>query len=147
MSMTSKTRYRHIITALGCLGGLTALGLQATHPHPQKRPTGYANGLVGTAPLDRQGLIGNAPPPGEELYTGMTSPGAVLPHGVTNLSPINKDVDLSYPAGVVVAYNYIHRTMLGFSSGMPGLVVMPVVGNRSEEHTSELQSPCNLVCR
>ena len=129
MSMTSKTRYRHIITALGCLGGLTALGFQATNPHPQKRPTGYANGLVGTAPLDRQGLIGNAPPPGEELYTGMTSPGAVLPHGVTNLSPINKDVDLSYPAGVVVAYNYIHRTMLGFSSGMPGLVVMPVVGN------------------
>src|SRR2546426_4423836 len=23
----------------------------------------------------------------------------------------------------------------------------PMVGNRSEEHTSELQSPCNLVCR
>src|SRR5256885_7170133 len=22
-----------------------------------------------------------------------------------------------------------------------------VIGNRSEEHTSELQSPCNLVCR
>src|SRR2546426_6566786 len=22
-----------------------------------------------------------------------------------------------------------------------------IVGNRSEEHTSELQSPCNLVCR
>src|SRR5256885_11849259 len=25
--------------------------------------------------------------------------------------------------------------------------VRPVVGERSEEHTSELQSPCNLVCR
>src|SRR2546426_6300222 len=24
---------------------------------------------------------------------------------------------------------------------------MPFQGNRSEEHTSELQSPCNLVCR
>src|SRR5256885_4584567 len=23
----------------------------------------------------------------------------------------------------------------------------PIVGGRSEEHTSELQSPCNLVCR
>src|SRR2546426_5678905 len=23
----------------------------------------------------------------------------------------------------------------------------PVLGSRSEEHTSELQSPCNLVCR
>src|SRR5256885_8539260 len=29
-----------------------------------------------------------------------------------------------------------------------GLVREPPVGNyRSEEHTSELQSPCNLVCR
>src|SRR3989454_7455162 len=29
-----------------------------------------------------------------------------------------------------------------------GLVVLPgVVDSRSEEHTSELQSPCNLVCR
>src|ERR1039457_875643 len=27
------------------------------------------------------------------------------------------------------------------------LVVRGVVLNRSEEHTSELQSPCNLVCR
>src|SRR5256885_8362646 len=27
----------------------------------------------------------------------------------------------------------------------PGLVTGP--GRRSEEHTSELQSPCNLVCR
>src|SRR2546426_7803172 len=24
---------------------------------------------------------------------------------------------------------------------------LPVAGRRSEEHTSELQSPCNLVCR
>src|SRR2546426_8506096 len=29
----------------------------------------------------------------------------------------------------------------------PGDVDSPVVENRSEEHTSELQSPCNLVCR
>src|SRR5256885_5536520 len=28
-----------------------------------------------------------------------------------------------------------------------GCRVVPVVGARSEEHTSELQSPCNLVCR
>src|SRR5256885_9747654 len=28
----------------------------------------------------------------------------------------------------------------------PRVVVLPLV-NRSEEHTSELQSPCNLVCR
>src|SRR5256885_3345935 len=36
-------------------------------------------------------------------------------------------------------------------SGVPGLSDIPVIrrifGGRSEEHTSELQSPCNLVCR
>src|SRR5256885_8609401 len=29
----------------------------------------------------------------------------------------------------------------------PNLVVRPIEQLRSEEHTSELQSPCNLVCR
>src|SRR2546426_3826908 len=35
-------------------------------------------------------------------------------------------------------------------AGVIALVVRPVLGEaglRSEEHTSELQSPCNLVCR
>src|SRR2546426_4583473 len=27
------------------------------------------------------------------------------------------------------------------------LGLLPALGRRSEEHTSELQSPCNLVCR
>src|SRR5579872_1210159 len=86
----------------------------------QKEPVDWVNTLVGTAPLDRQELIGNAPPPGEELYTGMTSPAAVLPHGVTYLGPINKNLDLSYPAGVGMSYNYLHRTMFGFTSGKIG---------------------------
>ena len=127
MSIAVRYKYR-IIVALGC-GALAAWGFQAANPHSQKKPVDYANGLVGTAPLDRQVLIGNAPPPGEELYTGMTSPGAVLPHGITNLGPINKNLDLSYPAGVGMSYNYTHRTMLGFSSSMAGLVVMPIVGD------------------
>jgi len=86
---------------------------------------GWVNTLVGTAPLDKQEFIGNAPPPGEELYTGMTSAAAVLPHGITDLGPINKNLDLSYPAGVGMYYNYPHRTMFGFTNGMPGMVVMP----------------------
>src|ERR1035437_615196 len=94
-----------------------------------RRPIDQVNALVGTAPLDDPKLIGNAPPPGEELYTGMTSPGAVLPHGVTNLSPVNKNLDLSYGAGVGMSYNYTHRTMLGFTSAMQGLMFMPVVGD------------------
>ena len=100
----------------------------ATTLGAQGGPLDWVNTLVGTAPLDKQVLIGNAPPPGEELYTGMTSPGAVLPHGITNLGPINKNLDLSYPAGVGMSYDYLHRTMFGFTSGMRGLVVMPVVG-------------------
>src|SRR2546426_6451892 len=31
--------------------------------------------------------------------------------------------------------------------GPGGIDVLPLVHVRSEEHTSELQSPCNLVCR
>src|SRR2546426_3976846 len=39
-----------------------------------------------------------------------------------------------------------------YEGNAPGLVVQPVLlfqrlGARSEEHTSELQSPCNIVCR
>src|SRR5256885_2723717 len=30
---------------------------------------------------------------------------------------------------------------------LAGVVVVEQAGGRSEEHTSELQSPCNLVCR
>ncbi len=111
--------------ALLSIGSVVALSFQGS----RRSPIEYVNALVGTAPLDDPTLIGNAPPPGEELYTGMTSPGAVLPHGSTNLSPINKNLDVSYSAGVGMSYNYTHRSMLGFSGGMPGMVVMPVVGN------------------
>ena len=95
-----------------------------------KRPVDYANGLVGTAPLDDQKLIGNAPPPGEQLYSGLTSPGAVLPHGSTELAPINKNLDLSFGAGVPDPYFYPNRTMVGFSTGQEGgPTIMPVVGD------------------
>jgi predicted alpha-1,2-mannosidase len=127
--------------AAGCLAAsLFVACLLAPAFQRGKRPVDYVNALVGTAPLDQQELIGNAPPPGEELYTGMTSPGAVMPHGVTNLSPINKNLDVSYPAGVGMAYNYTHHTMLGFSSGMQGMVVMPAVGDWTvpPERTSSL---------
>ena len=95
-----------------------------------KRPVDYANGLVGTAPLDDQRLIGNAPPPGEQLYSGFTSPGAVLPHSSTELAPINANIDLSYPAGVRASYFYPNRSIVGFSSGVGASpFIMPVVGD------------------
>lgn len=95
-----------------------------------KTPLEYANGLVGTAPLDDQKLIGNAPPPGEQLYSGFTEPGAVLPHGSTLLGPINANLDLSYPAGVRASYFYPNRSIFGFSTGgRNSPTIMPVVGN------------------
>ncbi|MGA2114767.1 MAG: GH92 family glycosyl hydrolase [Bryobacteraceae bacterium] len=106
-----------------------AAGMGAALAFQAKRPVDYVNALVGTAPLDDPALIGNAPPPGEELYTGMTSPGAVLPHGVVDLGPVNKNLDLAYDAGVGMSYNYTHRTMLGFTGPLQGMMVMPVVGD------------------
>jgi predicted alpha-1,2-mannosidase len=94
------------------------------------RPIDYANGLVGTAPLDQQKLIGNAPPPGEQLYSGFTSPSAMLPHSSTELGPINANLDVNYPAGVRAPYFYLNRMIYGFSSGTEGgPTVMPVVGD------------------
>jgi len=130
MFADSARRYRGLLA----LSSVLLLGFQSRTPNSEKRPVDYANALVGTAPLDNPKLIGNAPPPGEELYTGFTSPGAVLPHSSTNLSPINKNLDVSYPAGVNYPYVYPHRTMIGFSSGDSrgaggGFTIMPVVGN------------------
>ncbi len=112
----------------GCIFVLPIMA--QSKPASTKQPMDYANGLVGTAPLDNQTLIGNAPPPGEQLYSGLASPGAVLPHGPTDMAPINQNLDLTYPAGVPDPYFYPNRTMVGFSSGeMGGPVIMPVVGN------------------
>jgi predicted alpha-1,2-mannosidase len=95
-----------------------------------KKPVDYANGLVGTAPLDDPKLIGNAPPPGEQLYSGFTSPGARLPHSSTELAPVNANLDVSYPAGVRASYFYPNRTIFGFSSGADDSpTVMPIVGD------------------
>jgi predicted alpha-1,2-mannosidase len=97
---------------------------------PTKGPLQYANGLVGTAPLDRREVIGNAPPPGERLYSGLVSPGAVLPHGSTQLNPINNNLDVAYPGGVQDPYFYPNRTIMGFTTGVEGgPTIMPVVGD------------------
>jgi len=117
-----------VVLMFGCLLAPGALAQRV--PTFGKRPVDYANGLVGTAPLDDRKLIGNAPPPGEQLYSGFTSPGAVLPHSSTELAPINANLDLNYSAGVRAPYFYPNRTIIGFSSGSEdGPTVMPVVGD------------------
>jgi hypothetical protein len=127
--ISAKRSMRHLVT-LSLLGYLSFANVQSQNTTAKKKPINYANGLVGTAPLDNQILIGNAPPPGEHLYSGFTSPGAVLPHGSTNIAPINSNLDVSYPAGVRASYFYPNRTMVGFSGGTSGgPTVMPMVGN------------------
>jgi predicted alpha-1,2-mannosidase len=119
------------VVALGHPGVVRAHGGDA----PAAQAVDAADPRVGTAPLDRRALIGNAPPPGELLYSGMTSPGASLPHGTTEATPVNLNVDLSYPAGVGMSYYYPRPTMIGFTGGGSSYgggawpMVMPVVGD------------------
>lgn len=119
--------------ALGTMGAVHAQGDNALQHATQA--VDEANPLVGTAPLDRQSLIGNAPPPGEPLYSGMTSPGASLPQSSTEATPVNLNVDLSYPAGVGMSYYYLNPTMIGFTGGgstyggQASPMIMPVVGD------------------
>jgi predicted alpha-1,2-mannosidase len=129
--MTTLSRLSACIAVILLCGDLLVPALWSQRRSaPAKTPVEYANGLVGTAPLDNQTLIGNAPPPGEQLYSGFTSPGAVLPHSSTELAPINANLDLSYPAGVRASYFYPNRTIMGFSyRGEDGLTIMPVVGD------------------
>ena len=120
------TRYfspdRLVVALLCCsFAGLPAVG---------KTPVEYANPLVGTASLDNPDLLGNAPPPGEEAYTGFTSPGPALPHRASLLGPINKDLtEAAGNHGIIFPYIHSRPTILGFSAPLPGLTIMPVVGN------------------
>ena len=107
-----------------------AVAQARTRPAYAKTGVDYANPLVGTAPLDQKKLIGNAPPPGEQLYSGITSPGAMLPHSSVEVTPVNANLELQYPAGVSAPYYYPNPTMVGFSAGGPGgPMIMPVVGD------------------
>src|SRR4051812_49544717 len=44
-------------------------------------------------------------------------------------------------------FNDHRRALMRFSVQMPAAMIVEVAGIRSEEHTSELQSHVNLVCR
>jgi predicted alpha-1,2-mannosidase len=131
--------------------GRDQAGQAATVAPGKKDPLDYVNGLFGTASLDDPELIGNAPPPGEELYTGMVCPGAALPHGV-DISPVNKDVSLAYPHGNLYSYTYPRHTMVGFSSMVDDMLIMPLVGDwttppdrirnaSAYDHSTENSSP------
>ena len=93
-------------------------------------PVELANPLVGTAALDNPEWIGNAPPPGEEIYTGFVWPGPAFPHREVLLNPVNKDLEMA-DGGHGIIFPYIHQrqTMMGFSSMVPGMLILPLVGD------------------
>lgn len=129
MLFTTRRRVLSAVMSLWACVLISEVRAQSARP-TEKTPVQYANGLVGTAPLDNQKLVGNAPPPGEQLYSGFTSPGAELPHSSTEIAPINANLTFEYPAGVPASYYYPNPTMFGFSSGgIGGPIVMPVVGD------------------
>ncbi len=115
--------------SLKFLAATILLGGSAMNSFAEKTPVEYANPLVGTASLDDPKLLGNAPPPGEEAYTGFTYPGPALPHRDIILGPINKDLtEAADNHGIIFPYIHSRATMLGFSSPMRGLTIMPIVG-------------------
>lgn len=112
------------------LVGLSLCCLGAETLFAAKTPVDYANPLVGTASLDDPKLRGNAPPPGEEAYTGFTYPGPALPHHHVLLGPINKDLtEAAGNHGIIFPYIHSRRTMLGFSSPVGGMTIMPIIGD------------------
>jgi predicted alpha-1,2-mannosidase len=105
-------------------------GLTAALVSAGENPVELANPLVGTAALDQTEFIGNAPPPGEEIYSGFVWPGPALPHGEFHVNPVNKDLELADDNhGIIFPYLWQRKTMLGFSSRVPDLTVMPLVGD------------------
>src|SRR5256885_2629249 len=60
--------------------------------------------------------------------------------------PLARDLDAAAAAGLVERL-VIPLGLLGIGQREPGNRLVERIGVRSEEHTSELQSPCNLVCR
>src|SRR5256885_12568627 len=78
----------------------------------------------------------------------------------SDLSKIVNSTDLitAFPftfKGRVVAMDFVTQTKVTTGSKLAtltpklksGSTTTAITGGRSEEHTSELQSPCNLVCR
>src|SRR2546426_8832582 len=59
------------------------------------------------------------------------------------------DLDRSHAVHAAHVVHAVHRLLPGtFTCATPIIASrVTIAASRSEEHTSELQSPCNLVCR
>src|SRR5256885_5648594 len=80
-------------------------------------------------------------------------PTSVIPHGTEYRSsasgeaPVDTTATLTLPPGAIPAATRARITLSGSPAGLILRSLTYLHRMRSEEHTSELQSPCNLVCR
>src|SRR2546426_7805265 len=82
-------------------------------------------------------------------YTTLFRSRRIAVHGDGDLLPVGRYAHVAVAAGRDGRYVMVHgRHVPGAAVGeRDGEQVLALDVPRSEEHTSELQSPCNLVCR
>src|SRR5256885_8521114 len=112
----------------------TAKGIDVTVDH------------IGLADLGTRANAEVAAQQGHDLFQFLSPPGAFEPQ-VLDMADVVKEAEGRHGPLVDLCkrstYNPVTRKWFGFSDNY-----VPDPGDyRSEEHTSELQSPCNLVCR
>src|SRR2546426_4716910 len=73
------------------------------------------------------------------------SPGVSLGDAVEEIRGLERE--LRMPATLTTTFQGTAQAFQSSVKGLGMLLLAAVLVIRSEEHTSELQSPCNLVCR
>src|SRR2546426_4957186 len=136
-------RRRRILSAIVVVG-LAVAGAAAQQPRPRIPPTGTIKKV-----RDNLYVIPGA---GGNTTVFVTQGGVVL---VDTKLPNNGEAILNQVRTVtdkpvsMIINTHSHPDHIGSNDYFPASVEVVVHENtrRSEEHTSELQSPCNLVCR
>src|SRR2546426_6580851 len=82
------------------------------------------------------------------ITIGRLTAGAALAALPAALAAQHTGMEVKHEVGVDIGFAYEHQGAIDSTAVVARnhfLIATPV--DRSEEHTSELQSPCNLVCR
>src|SRR5256885_11813203 len=88
-------------------------------------------------------------PPRSTLFPYTTLFRSILQQPPDRFDQQHAHVLVAVPIDVAKALHAPRTVFAGTTAGVTadGLAVREAIPVRSEEHTSELQSPCNLVCR
>src|SRR5256885_6103025 len=85
-------------------------------------------------------------PPRSTLFPYTTLFRSYLSAGLGNTNHVG-DLHALALLAVLVMYGEVRRSGIKWLLGFLAVLYAAALIVRSEEHTSELQSPCNLVCR